>query len=140
MKTKTPRTTRKKHSPRVIAANKPAVLARFTPDQLAHLERRASITDEEEAQLMEEAKQECAVIDSIEQLLRDLRAARLRRGLSLADVDEATGIGRSNLARLENLHVGNPTLDTILRYAQAVGVKLLIQVTEAKPARAKAAG
>lgn len=137
MSSKTPR----KHSAKVIAANKPDILARFTPAQLAQMERRASITDAEETQLMEEAKQECAVIDSIDQLIRDLRGARLRRGLSLADVDAATGIGRSNLARLENLHVGNPTIDTILRYAQAVGVKLLIRVVaDTKPAKIKRAG
>jgi DNA-binding phage protein len=140
MKLKNPPTRRKGPSKKLLMANKPQVLARFTPEQIAQLEKRASISDEEETQLKEEARQECAIIDSIDQLIRDLRGARLRHGLSLAQVDELTGIGRSNLARLENLHVPNPTLDTILRYAQAVGVRLLMQVVDERKARAKAVG
>lgn len=53
-----------------------------------------------------------------------LKTERERRGLSLADVAAASGIGKASLSRLETGKAVNPTVDTLLRYAAAVGVRL----------------
>lgn len=57
-------------------------------------------------------------------LMQKLRTAREGLGLSLADVAEHTGIDKAALSRLETGKQINPTIDTLWRYAQAVGREL----------------
>jgi transcriptional regulator with XRE-family HTH domain len=59
-----------------------------------------------------------------------LRAERERQGLSLADINERTGIDRAALSRLENNEDANPTLATLERYAEAVGKKMVVLISE----------
>src|SRR4029434_6743230 len=55
-----------------------------------------------------------------------LKAERIKKGLSLADMKERTGIERSTLSRLENNTEANPTVNTLTRYADAVGKKVFV--------------
>ena len=57
----------------------------------------------------------------IQALLHRLKKEREAAGLSLADVAERTGMDRAAISRLENGHQPNPTLDTLARYAAALG-------------------
>jgi len=50
-----------------------------------------------------------------------LKTAREDLGLSLADIKSSTGLEKSNLSRLENDPLANPTIDTLYRYTEAVG-------------------
>ncbi len=59
-----------------------------------------------------------------------LKAERQRLGLSLAEVGERSGIGKSNLSRLENDPTPNPTLNTVLRYAEALGRDIRISLAD----------
>ncbi len=53
-----------------------------------------------------------------------LRKQREQLGLSLADVSQRCGMDRSAISRLENgIHV-NPTVDTLYRYASAIGAQI----------------
>ena len=54
----------------------------------------------------------------------DLRRHREQQGLSLADVSRRCGMDRSAISRLENGVYVNPTLDTLYRYADAVGAEI----------------
>jgi len=63
-------------------------------------------------------------------VMRDLRAARETKGLSLTQIYERTGIDRSALSKLENLTNENPTIDTLLRYAEVLGKRLEIRVLD----------
>lgn len=56
--------------------------------------------------------------------LHELKKARTGAGLSLADVAERSGIDKAALSRLENGIHDNPTVETLMRYAAAVGKKL----------------
>lgn len=58
-------------------------------------------------------------------LLHSLKAAREQAGLSLADIADRSGMDRAAISRLENGHQPNPTLDTLLRYASALGKQLV---------------
>src|SRR6476620_5484310 len=58
--------------------------------------------------------------------LVELKQAREQAGLSLADVSRRCGIDKAALSRLENGQNANPTLDTLWRYAAAVGKRLLL--------------
>lgn len=60
-------------------------------------------------------------------VVRALRAARETRGLSLQDLSDRTGITRASLSLLENGH-GNPTMTTLRRVADAIGVEILVTV------------
>jgi predicted XRE-type DNA-binding protein len=122
-----PRRRRSGIRSRVIA--EPEVLARFSDAELEAMEKRVGgdIHATELRQLSAAADAAYDRVKSVEQMLVALRAARVRKGLSQARVDELSGIGRANVSRLENLHLDNPTLETVLRYAQAVGLKVTLQ-------------
>ena len=66
----------------------------------------------------------------LRQVLAALRTERERQGLSLADINERTGIDRAALSRLENNEDANPTLATLERYAQAVGKQMVVLLSE----------
>ncbi|MGA2621869.1 MAG: helix-turn-helix transcriptional regulator [Thermoguttaceae bacterium] len=63
---------------------------------------------------------------AVRDALKFLKAERQAQGLSLSDVEERTGIGRSALSRLENETEPNPTVVTLTRYAEALGKKLVV--------------
>jgi len=59
--------------------------------------------------------------------LAKLNLARLREGLSLAQMAERTGIDRGNLSRLEN-NVENVELNTLARLADALGYDIVVDL------------
>ena len=59
-----------------------------------------------------------------------LKAERELRGLSLADVGEKTGLSKSAISKLENNEDANPTVNTLSRYAEALGMTLAVTLTE----------
>jgi transcriptional regulator with XRE-family HTH domain len=65
--------------------------------------------------------------------LASLKRERERRGFSLAEVSERSGIDKGMLSRLETGKILNPTVTTLSRYAEAVGARLEIGV---RPERA----
>src|SRR5262249_11240416 len=56
--------------------------------------------------------------------LAEIKRAREAAGLTLAEVSRRCGIDQPALSRLENGHNKYPTLDTLWRYAAAVGQRL----------------
>lgn len=63
-------------------------------------------------------------------VLDQLKAARESQGLSLADVRKRTGMDRSAISKLENGRRDNPTIDTLARYAAAVGKRLVLTLED----------
>ena len=51
-------------------------------------------------------------------------------GLTLADLSARCGIDQPALSRLENGRTQNPTLDTLWRYAAAVGKRLVFSAED----------
>jgi DNA-binding Xre family transcriptional regulator len=62
--------------------------------------------------------------------LHDLRKAREDAGMSLTDVETRTGIDKATLSRLETGKQPNPTVDTLVRYAAAVGKQLVLTLQD----------
>ena len=56
--------------------------------------------------------------------LAGLRRERERRGLSLTDMAERTGIDRATISKLETGKLANPTIGTLRTYARALGRRL----------------
>ncbi len=70
-----------------------------------------------------------------------LKCAREAAGLTLAEVSRRCGIDQPALSRLETGHNKNPTLDTLWRYAAAVGQRLVLTtetILDTRPPQAKA--
>jgi hypothetical protein len=59
-------------------------------------------------------------------LIHELKKARQAAGLTLAAVSKRTGMDQATLSRLENGRQPNPTVDTLWRYARAVGRELVL--------------
>jgi len=57
-------------------------------------------------------------------MLATLKKHREHQGLSLADVASRSGMDRAAISRLENGVYVNPTVDTLYRYAQAIGADI----------------
>ena len=68
---------------------------------------------------------------AIQHTMAVLKAERVKKGLSLSNIKERTGIERSTLSRLENHADANPTVNTLTRYAEAVGKKLFVILADA---------
>ena len=105
---------------------------KLTPEEAAkyrkireeiELEKPEIITKAQKARREARRKELAAV-------MQELKAAREAKGLSLADVYQQTGIDRSALSKLENVTNENPTIETLLRYAEVVGKRLEIQVLD----------
>jgi ribosome-binding protein aMBF1 (putative translation factor) len=73
----------------------------------------------------------------MQQILHDLKKARESAGLSLAEVSQRTGMDKAVLSKMENGRHGIPTLPSLARYAQAVGLQLAFSLTEAHAAMNK---
>ena len=63
--------------------------------------------------------------------LSSLRPERERRGLSLTDLAERTGIDRATVSKFETGKIPNPTVGTLRKYAAAIGKSLNWTLEEA---------
>ena len=70
-----------------------------------------------------------------QELLRQVKSSRQAAGLTLADLSARCGIDQPALSRLENGHTPNPTLDTLWRYAAAVGKRLVLTAEDVQDTR-----
>lgn len=66
-------------------------------------------------------------------VLAQLKQERVRRGMSLADVERISHIDQACLSRLENGKVVNPTVSTISRFAAALGKSVGYTLTDSPP-------
>lgn len=81
-------------------------------------------------ELLARHHQRVAALDKIDDLLKQLKAAREEKGLSLGDLSERTGMDRSALSKLESGERPNPTVETLVRYADAVGMRLEVSLVD----------
>lgn len=106
---------------------------RLTPKEAAQYRRIRAQIEEEKPAIKARIRARTAASRYLAQVFADLRKVRQQKGLSLADVQELTGIDRSALSKLETGHRPNYTLETLLRYADAVDKQIRIEITD-KPA------
>jgi DNA-binding XRE family transcriptional regulator len=65
---------------------------------------------------------------ALRSFVASLKAARLERGLTLAQLAKRTGLALETLSRLETGALLNPTWQTLGRYASAVGRRLSLNL------------
>lgn len=66
-------------------------------------------------------------------LVIGLKSRRERKGLTLADVSQRSGLTIQTLSRLENHHNRNPTFDSVFRYAMAMDCLVTLGIEEIDP-------
>ena len=67
----------------------------------------------------------------LKQVLKALKEERRRQGMSLRALNQRTGIDPSSLSKLENDPDPNITINTLMRYAEAVGKTITVQLEDA---------
>ena len=110
------------------------VVRELTAKELCILQAARADAEAEKDSILEQARAAKSAWQETRQvvdvLMADLKAERERRGLTLADIEELSGIRRSVLSRLENDATSNPTLLTLQRYAVALGMTLRTQLSK----------
>ena len=104
---------------------------RLTPEEAAKYNAIREQVAEELPDLVARHHERMASLDRLQELLMQLRAAREAKGLSLSDLTELTGMDRSALSKLETGQRANPTVETLVRYAGAVGKRLVVSLADA---------
>jgi ribosome-binding protein aMBF1 (putative translation factor) len=104
---------------------------RLSPEEATkYREVREKIREELPA-LITRHEERLVTLDQLEDLIQQLKAAREAKGLSLSDLTQLTGMDRSALSKLETGQRLNPTIETLVRYADAVGKRLVVSLTNA---------
>jgi ribosome-binding protein aMBF1 (putative translation factor) len=93
----------------------------LTPEQRQRMREAYDIAERHGEDIVQEGRE---WLEAARQRLAFLCEARDRAGLSLDEVAERMDVDKSNLAKLEK--AGNPTVDTLQRYAAALGQRLVI--------------
>jgi DNA-binding phage protein len=103
---------------------------KLSPAERAEREHELELLEAERPEIEAWANAALDRLELIDNIVSALRAARMAKGISLSQVEEASGLGRSNISRLENHPDPNPKLETLLTYADAIGVELRIAVVD----------
>jgi DNA-binding XRE family transcriptional regulator len=103
---------------------------RLTADEAAKYRKVREQIEQELPELVSRHHDRLAARKQLEHILDELKAARESKGLSLADLTRLTGMDRSALSKLENGQRSNPTLETLVRYAEAVGKRLIVTIAD----------
>ncbi len=110
------------------------MIRELTAKELSILQAARADAEAEKDSILEQARAAKSAWQETRQvvdvLIADLKTERERQALSLADVEERTGIRRSVLSRLENDATSNPTMLTLQRYAVALGMTLRTQLSK----------
>jgi len=91
--------------------------------------------DAEKPQLIAEARAKHLITKrrraKLAEIFIELKSERLKRGLSLADLAQRTGMAREVIYRLENQVTPNPTIGTVQRYAEALDLEVRLELVKA---------
>jgi DNA-binding XRE family transcriptional regulator len=100
---------------------------RLTPEEAAKYRAIREKVAQELPELVERHHER----EVLRELLAQLKATREAKGLSLADLTALTGMDTSALSKLETGQRPNPTIETLMRYAEAVGKRITVSLTDA---------
>jgi len=104
---------------------------RLTPEEAAKYDKIREQIAAELPELVARHHERMATLDQLQDVVDQLKAAREEKGLSLADLTGLTGMDRSALSKLETGRRANPTVATLVRYAEAVGKRIVVSLADA---------
>jgi len=103
---------------------------RLTADEAEKYKTIRAQVAKELPDLISRHEERLAALNQVDELVTQLKAARVEKGLSLADLTDLTGMDASALSKLETGQRPNPTLETLVRYAEAVGKRLVVALAD----------
>ncbi len=103
----------------------------LTPEQAAKNKAIREQVAAEVPELVSRHHERMAAVDQLSQLVAALKAAREAKGLSLAALTDLTGLDGASLSTLEANTRPGPTVETLARYAEAVGKRLVVLLADA---------
>jgi DNA-binding XRE family transcriptional regulator len=103
---------------------------RLTAEEAAKSRKVREEVAEELPELIARHQERMSAYDTLESLFHELKSAREERGLSLSELTQLTGMDRSALSKLETGQRPNPTIETLIRYAEAVGKRLVVSLAD----------
>jgi DNA-binding XRE family transcriptional regulator len=103
---------------------------RLTAEESAKYGKVRERIAEELPELIARHHERLSAFDQLGELLKQLKVAREERGLSLSDLTDLTGMDRSAISKLETGQRPNPTVETLVRYAEAVGKHLVVSLVD----------
>src|SRR5438105_3147316 len=71
-----------------------------------------------------------AKLDFVQDLIAQLKAARKEKEIDLLDLAELSGLEMSEITSLEAGHHPNPRIATLALYAEVVGKRLVVPLTD----------
>jgi DNA-binding phage protein len=107
-----------------------SVRGKLTNEQKKSVRQGRQWVEENRPRLTDQALVRKRELDALIEAMRMLKRERESRGLSLATISRRSGVDKSNLSKLENDPYPNPTLDTLIRIADAIGVRLTIAIAD----------
>jgi DNA-binding XRE family transcriptional regulator len=109
---------------------------KLTPEEAAKYNQIRRQVAAEKPEILQRSRKRVSELGRIGQQFRNAREAA---SLTLAELCERTGIDKATLSRFENGVHGNPTLATMTRYAEALGMQLEVELKKGatnRPAQA----
>lgn len=100
---------------------------RITPELLARAAKARAAAEGPDRADIEQQAHTALREATMANVMATLKAAREKSGISLRELETRTGISRGNLSRLES-PASNPTVETLVRYAKAIGRTVTISV------------
>ncbi len=104
----------------------------LTPEDRAKYRKIREQIEAEKPAINARIKARLAELGRLDQVFLELKKVREQQGLSLADLKELTGMDRSLISRLETGRQENFTIDTVQRYAEALGKKVVVSLVDTK--------
>lgn len=102
----------------------------LTPEEAAKYREIRDQIEEEKPEINARLKAQLEAASSVQRVFQQLKQVREAKGLSLRDVQDVTGIDASALSKLERGERENFTVDTLVRYAQALGKQGAVSVQD----------
>lgn len=102
---------------------------RLTPEEAARYKAVRDRVAKELPDLIDRHHERMAALDEVDELLRQLRSAH-GKGLEDVGPDRADGHGPLGAIQTGGRTAQNPTVATLVRYAQAVGKRLVVSLAD----------
>ncbi len=102
----------------------------LTPEEAAKYRAIREQVEAEKPEINARIRAQVLAVSSIQRVFQQLKEIREAKGMNLRDVQDLTGIDASALSKLERGERENFTVDTLVRYAQALGKQVEVSVSD----------
>lgn len=103
---------------------------RLTPEEAAKYRKIREQIEQEKPEINARIRAHMVEVTDLAKIFSELRKVREQQGMSLTDLQDKTGIDRASLSKLETGQRANFTLETVVRYAEAVGKHVQFVLSE----------